>query len=104
MRRSHFLFLSLVMLPLLAGRALGQTSGIINACVNRFTGAVRVANNCNLFETRLSWNQQGAPGPAGPPGPQGPAGTGVNTVVDSQGQTLGTDGLDDGGATCSSDR
>ncbi len=51
--------------------------GVINACVDKRIGVVRVADTCKTGEDPLSWNQQGVAGPAGPagpPGPQGPAG------------------------------
>jgi hypothetical protein len=53
---------------------------VINACVNKRSGAVRVVmdpGKCRRAEAPLSFNQTGPPGergPAGPPGPQGPQG------------------------------
>jgi len=53
---------------------------VINACVNKKTGAVRIVSEpgkCKRTEDSLSWNQTGPPGeqgPAGPPGPQGEKG------------------------------
>ena len=50
---------------------------VINACVNKKTGALRIVSEpskCRRVEAPLSWNQsgpQGETGPAGPPGPQG---------------------------------
>jgi len=88
----------LVALPLVlvAGVALAAqpgsrqaSGGVINACVKKKTGQVRVvrsAGACRRGESRLSWNVQGpsgirgaaglagAPGPAGPAGAIGPAG------------------------------
>jgi len=49
-------------------------SGVVNACVQRKTGRVRVVagpNACRRGEQALAWNIQG---PAGPPGPTGAAG------------------------------
>jgi lamin tail-like protein/collagen triple helix repeat protein len=49
-------------------------SGVINACVQRHTGRVRVVsgpNACRRGELPLAWNAQG---PAGPPGPAGAPG------------------------------
>lgn len=42
-----------------------QTGGEIRACVNNFTGALRIANGsgqCTTSERPLSWNQQGPGG------------------------------------------
>jgi hypothetical protein len=42
-----------------------QTGGEIRACVNNFTGALRIANGngqCTSSERPLSWNQQGPGG------------------------------------------
>ncbi len=56
---------------------------VINACVNKKTGAVRIVSQpgkCKRAEDPLSWNQTGPPGEQGPAGPlgakgeQGPAG------------------------------
>jgi len=46
----------------------------IYSCVNRFTGVLRVDDDCRLFETPLVFNTVGPPGPAGEVGPEGPAG------------------------------
>ncbi|MEZ4552739.1 MAG: hypothetical protein R3B59_02435 [Dehalococcoidia bacterium] len=48
----------------------------VQACVNRFTGLVRVAVRfpCTSFETPLTLNEGGPPGPMGDTGPAGPAG------------------------------
>ena len=64
--------------------AAGSSSAtVIQACVNKGSGAVRVvadAAACTAKETSLSWNQEGpagvagAQGPAGPRGPEGVAG------------------------------
>jgi hypothetical protein len=92
-------------------------SGVINACVNRHSGRVRVVagpNACRRGEQPLAWNVQGpsgppgptgadgAPGPAGPPGaagaqgppgatgargPTGPAGAQVASLDDLNGST-----------------
>jgi hypothetical protein len=50
---------------------------VINACVNKKTGAVRILSQpgkCRRAEDPLSWNQTGPPGEQGPKGEQGPAG------------------------------
>ncbi len=47
------------------------------ACQDNKSGAVRIVSSttaCSKFESGISWNREGAPGPAGPPGPGGPAG------------------------------
>jgi len=54
---------------------------VINACVNKRTGVVRIVTQpgqCKRAENPLSWNQTGPPGeqgPAGPPGPKGEQGS-----------------------------
>ena len=83
---------ALVALPLVlvAGVALAAqprahttTSAVINACVKKSTGSVRVvraAGACKKGEAALAWNRQGpagargANGPNGSAGPAGPAG------------------------------
>jgi hypothetical protein len=70
-----------LVLALAGGAALAaQTTGhrrhggVVNACVQRKTGRVRVVagpNACRRGEQALAWNIQG---PAGPPGPTGAAG------------------------------
>ncbi|MFL6246634.1 MAG: hypothetical protein ACJ74H_11455 [Thermoanaerobaculia bacterium] len=56
---------------------------VIDACINKGNGGVRLVAAdvlCHATETRVQWNvvgpqgPQGPPGPAGPTGPQGPAG------------------------------
>ena len=57
--------------------AAGDTPGTIEACRNIRHGLVRIVfdqNSCKSNEVRLSWDAQGAAGPAGAPGPAGPAG------------------------------
>jgi hypothetical protein len=60
---------------------------VINACVAKKGGAVRISNaRCKASETRLRWNQrgpQGIPGLQGLPGPKGA--TGPQGVPGSQG-------------------
>ena len=64
--------------------------GVINACVNRHGGRVRVVpgpNACRRGEQSLAWNVQGPAGPPGPagadgaPGPAGPAPRGLRLAV-----------------------
>jgi len=64
--------------------ALIPDGGVISACYNKATGALRIIDAattpCRAGEVALSWNQQGATGPqgaiglTGPAGPEGPAG------------------------------
>ncbi len=56
------------------GVAFAVTTGTINACADRNTGALRVASECRTTEHALSWNQQGPAGPQGPKGVQGELG------------------------------
>jgi hypothetical protein len=57
-----------------------STDGTIVACQKRGGGFLRVvhdASQCRQGERVITWDKEGAPGPAGPagpPGPQGPAG------------------------------
>jgi hypothetical protein len=56
--------------------ALSTTpSKVISGCVNTKTGALRISVKCLKGETKLSWNNQGLPGPSGPSGPPGPSGS-----------------------------
>jgi len=49
--------------------------GVIRACANKKTGALRLAATCEKKnETAVAWNVQGPQGPAGPAGQQGPQG------------------------------
>ncbi|MGD0401422.1 MAG: hypothetical protein ABSC04_21235 [Syntrophobacteraceae bacterium] len=54
---------------------------VINACVNKKTGTVRIVSEpgkCRRAEEPLSWTQTGPPGeqgPAGLPGPKGEQGS-----------------------------
>jgi hypothetical protein len=54
------------------------SSGVISACYDKRTGALRVIHaarkTCRSGEARLTWNQRGVPGSAGPAGPMGPQG------------------------------
>ena len=61
-------------------RGTHRASAVVNACVNKKSGIVRIVAACRSGERRLSWNvagargAAGAPGAAGPGGPAGPAG------------------------------
>lgn len=63
-------------------------SGEIFACINRVSGAIRIASDggdCTRYETVVSWNQQGPEGPQGDQGEPGQAcwdlnGNGVGEV------------------------
>lgn len=68
-----------LVVTLLAGSSAvaGAAGGVINACVNNGSGAIKIVgpgDTCKNNETLLSWNQQGIQGPQGPTGPQGPQG------------------------------
>ncbi len=59
-------------------RATVADGGVISACAQDQTGALRVVTakeTCRKSETAIGWNQQGREGPRGPVGPQGPAGS-----------------------------
>ena len=96
LRRRRVLLVALPLLALVAGVALAAkpsarrpSTAVINACVKKGSGQVRVVRpgaGCRKNESRLSWNVQGpagprgatgaagATGPAGAAGPAGPAG------------------------------
>jgi Lamin Tail Domain/Collagen triple helix repeat (20 copies) len=102
LRRRRVLLVALPLLALVAGVALAAqpsarrpSNAVINACVKKGSGQVRVVRpgaGCRKNESRLSWNVQGpagprgatgavgaigpagAAGPAGPPGPTGAKG------------------------------
>jgi hypothetical protein len=105
------------------GLAIAQTGGVIHACANRQTGALRVANQCRHNERAVVWNTQGrtgargpagqpgtngAQGPQGPQGPPGPNGNGsansLNgvTIVRSQQTTNPPNSSTPGEAVCPS--
>jgi hypothetical protein len=53
------------------------SSAVIIACANKTSGQLRIvasARLCKSYETSVSWNQEGPPGPKGATGPQGPTG------------------------------
>jgi len=59
--------------------AIPDSGGTIHGCYLKATGLLRVIDTgkgqaCTRFETAISWNEGGVPGPAGPAGPQGPQG------------------------------
>jgi hypothetical protein len=67
------------LLVLTAGVVAAQTEGSpINACYDNKSGELRIvlqSDSCNVKkETALSWDREGALGPAGPQGPQGDPG------------------------------
>ena len=59
----------------------GARSNVIQACQNKATGVLRVAQNCTNKEIRVSWNTQGPAGPQGPAGSQGLPGPGGQALV-----------------------
>ena len=83
LRRRRVLLVALP-LVLVAGVALAAqpdgrrpSTAVINACVKKRSGAVRVVKAgaaCRRGESPLSWNAQGSAGPRGAAGATGPAG------------------------------
>lgn len=64
---------------LIAGPAISASqSNVINACVNKSTGLLRIAKKCTKAEKPLSWNKQGLPGEQGLPGMPGQTGSTFN--------------------------
>jgi hypothetical protein len=67
------------------GAAGAQSAGVIRACVNTNSGAVKIVGSgdgCAGSERLLTWNVQGPAGPQGPLGPAGASGvTGLETVT-----------------------
>lgn len=64
---------------MLVASAAEPAATVINACVDRNFGDVRVIDpskggSCRFYETATSWNKQGPAGPQGIPGATGPAG------------------------------
>ncbi|MGE0229597.1 MAG: hypothetical protein AB7I38_07175 [Dehalococcoidia bacterium] len=58
-------------------RAQTANSTSITACVNRYTGFVRIVNSGSCWaplENTLTWDRQGPSGPTGPTGVVGPSG------------------------------
>ena len=96
MKRVRWLLVAAVVAVPVAGAAIAQIpgqSGVISACFDSKSGALRVIDaptkTCTKFETSLNWNQEGpagavgatgatgatgAVGPVGPVGATGPAG------------------------------
>jgi type VI protein secretion system component Hcp len=67
---------SAAMAVLAAGAHVSAQGAVVNACVAA-SGSVRIvsaSDTCRGNENRISWNVQGAAGPAGREGPAGPAG------------------------------
>lgn len=67
----------LVLAVPVAKLATTNTAGVLEACINPGNGGMRLVNAstaCHKNETRISWNEEGPPGPQGPIGPPGPAG------------------------------
>jgi hypothetical protein len=76
-RRAVFIVAAVaVIVAVGAGFALAAgKSGVIKACANKHTGALRVAKKCKKHERALSWNVQGPAGRTGKTGATGPAGS-----------------------------
>lgn len=92
---SSLIISSLCLVIVGLGPVFGESEQI-NSCVNKKTGAIRIAEKCLKTENQLSWGKvgpqgppgprgemgiAGPPGPVGPQGPQGPAGTNTTTTV-----------------------
>lgn len=76
-------------LALIASDAATAETGVINACVQQSTGALRIVaadEECPKYWAPLSWNEQGLAGPAGPTGPSGATGaTGPTGATGAEG-------------------
>ncbi len=91
----------------LAGLPSRAEAAVINACVHRANGSVRIVEpgtSCKRSETAMAWNSTGpagdpglpgatgpagSAGPQGPVGPEGPPGPMLLSVVDANGKTVG---------------
>jgi hypothetical protein len=75
----------------IAHATISATSGVIQGCSNKKTGALRVVSGnlkpCDVKkETALQWNQTGPTGPTGATGPQGATGpTGPRGAIGATG-------------------
>ena len=85
----------LVVVGGVAYAAIPDSNGLINACYDNTTGAVRLVDaqpgNCaKTGETGISWNQTGPPGPPGARGeagsPGAPGAPGVSTAYVASGR------------------
>src|SRR5260221_440263 len=94
------------------GVASAASTGLISACVNKSSGAVRIimpsstpshdgnderaddspTNGCSKNETLLSWSSQGATGPQGPSGATGPTGPQGSTGAEGTTGATGASG------------
>src|SRR5690349_5542269 len=67
---------------------LGST-GVIRACYDTKSGALRIASSCRTTERAIDWNRHGPAGPVGPRGATGPVGptgaTGARGATGAQG-------------------
>lgn len=76
---------TLVMIASTAVASAAEPDQTIRACVNKYTGDVRVLEDgasCRArLETALNWNQNGPQGPAGPAGATGATGPAGETGV-----------------------
>jgi hypothetical protein len=90
---------ALVLLLALAA-PLAADPGVIEACINKGNGGVRLVAAdvlCHPTETRVLWNVVGPQGPPGPAGPAGPAGPQGEPGADGADGEDGEDGTDAGG-------
>ena len=68
---------------------------VITACRHPNGGWVRIVaaeSACRAREQVVTWNAEGAPGPAGPPGPKGDPGPGLGKLEDMSGLPCTRDG------------
>ena len=76
------------------GFAAATTAGVISACVNNSSGAVKIVgptDTCPNNWSAVSWNAEGPAGPAGPTGAAGPKGdTGAVGATGATGATGNT--------------
>jgi hypothetical protein len=79
------------------GLGSATTQSVINGCMQKNNGQLRIADSCHPDEQTISWNAAGAkgdPGPAGLQGPPGPAGPAGKDGADGKNGVDGTNGVD----------
>ncbi len=102
MRRSAIPYVALL-LVLVAGLGGGYALAAsktksITVCADKKTGILhlKTRGKCKRGQTRVTWNQQGPPGPGGVPGPAGPQGASAVSVwanVTNAGSVLAGQGI-----------
>jgi hypothetical protein len=86
-KRAGLLVMALLLLGgSVAYAAIPDSQGVIHACRNAKSGALRVIDTdkgqtCGKDEAALSWNQTGPQGPAGPAGPAGTPGVSGYEII-----------------------